>query len=210
MKLEYDTTKYKAWTWKTPIVLPWIINPGVAFNELVLGQRIPKIMLIERYSNKPIYENSFVPCPHCGTLHDGRVWSSQNKTAFKNWFGYYCPKCGEIIPCLWNLTSLLILTLTSPIWFWFKDSMKARWLSKQKKRFESIEIRKPEWRDIHWLKMGLGWGLFMLIFMTLIDIKEFNWINLLISVPVWFLAGLAFGYSMKYFMGKKGKAEKPA
>ena len=85
-----------------------MLNPGLAINELILGQRVPKIMLIDQISDKPFMERTYVPCPHCDTYHDGRTWSQQNNTAFKNWFGLYCPNCGDIIPCIRNWTSALI------------------------------------------------------------------------------------------------------
>ncbi len=64
--MNYDKTKYKIWNWKSPVILHWIINPGLVINELILGQTIPKVMLIEREGNKPFFERSFIPCPHCG------------------------------------------------------------------------------------------------------------------------------------------------
>ena len=107
--MKYDKEKYKIWNYKSPVILHWIINPGLVINELILGQTIPKVMLIEREGKKPFYQRSLIPCPHCGTMHNGLKWSSQNKTAFKNWFGYYCDNCKEIIPVQRNLTSLIIL-----------------------------------------------------------------------------------------------------
>jgi hypothetical protein len=58
--MKIDETKYKIWTWKNPLMLHWIINPGLAINELILGQRIPKITLVEKnqlnhYQIKLIY-----------------------------------------------------------------------------------------------------------------------------------------------------------
>ena len=113
--MHYDKNKYKIWNWKSPVIFHWMLNPGVVINELILGQTIPKVMLIELEGDKPFYNRSLVPCPHCKTLHNGLKWSAQSKTAFKNWFGYYCDNCEGIIPVQRNLTSLIILTLTFPI-----------------------------------------------------------------------------------------------
>ena len=66
-----DITQYENRHGKTFFMLHWIINPGLAFNELILGQRMPKIILIEKQSNKTLAEKNFVPCPHCGTVHSG-------------------------------------------------------------------------------------------------------------------------------------------
>ena len=87
-------------------------------------------MLIDKTSEKPLMERTYIPCPHCETLHDGRTWSKENGTATKNWFGLYCPECGGIIPCLHNATFYLLMVLTYPIWGWFKKSWKEKWLKK--------------------------------------------------------------------------------
>jgi len=73
-------------------------------------------------------EWTYVPCPHCHTLHDGRIWSAKNGTHRRNWFGYYCPECGKIIPCIHNGLAFLLLAITFPIWGWFKDDLKEKWL----------------------------------------------------------------------------------
>lgn len=142
--MKYDKKKYKIWDWKSPIILHWIINPGLVINELILGQTIPKVMLIEREGNNPFYQRSLVPCPHCGTMHSGLKWSSHNKTAFKNWFGYYCDNCKKIIPVQRNLTSLILLTVTFPIWAWFRKTLKQNWLDKQADRYKNISLDIPE------------------------------------------------------------------
>lgn len=49
---ECKNSEFKVWTWKNPVMLHWIINPGLAINELILGQRVPKIILIEKHSSK--------------------------------------------------------------------------------------------------------------------------------------------------------------
>src|SRR5688572_8021958 len=104
--MEFDREKYKVWNWKHPAMLHWMINPGLMINELLLGQRIPKVMLVEKDKSKPLGERTFIPCPHCKTVHPGMKWSPQNGTSYKNWFGFYCDSCDKVIPCLWNFTSL--------------------------------------------------------------------------------------------------------
>ena len=206
--MNYDKTKYKVWTWKNPMMLHWIINPGLAFNELALGQRIPKVMLIEKNSNKRLGEKSFVPCPHCETLHTGLKWTPQNKTAFRNWFGYYCDNCGGIIPCLTNLTSCIILVLTFPVWFWFKNKLKAKWLEAQKVKFSKpLNLSYPESKKQWWLA-GLIWGFFMYVSMSIIYpfISKgcVTKIELLIGIPTWTIGGLVFGYTI-YAINKRKK-----
>ena len=207
--MNFDRKKYKVYTWKNWMMLHWILNPGLIVNELILGQRVPKITLEERTLNKTRFERGIVPCPHCETLHDGRTWSTENGTAFKNWFGLYCNKCGKIIPCLINIFSFLVLILTYPIWGWFKNKMKKNWLEKQPQRFKNIDIKKvPNPYDKKsWIKTGLGWGLFMFIMMSIVfplyDGSEINIKTILIGVVIWTISGLFFGYTMKLFFNAK-------
>jgi len=209
--MNYDKIKYKIWNWKSPVILHWIINPGLVINELILGQTIPKVMLIERETEKPFYQRTLIPCPHCGILHNGLKWSAQNKTALKNWFGYYCDNCKEIIPVQRNLTSLLILILTFPIWGWFRKSIRQNWLDIQPERYKNINLEIPEKKNTtkNWLKSGLSFGLFMYVSMIiafpLITGEEITQRRLLIGIPFWLIGGLGWGYTMKIWMNKKGK-----
>ncbi|MEO5908869.1 MAG: hypothetical protein ABIR50_00725 [Ginsengibacter sp.] len=158
--------EYKIWNWKKIYMLHWIINPGLAINELFLGQRVAKIMLIKEDPSKTLSEKSFVPCPHCGTIHPSLEWSSQNKTGYGNWFGLYCNHCGKVIPCLRNFTSLLIIITTSPIWIWFKKDLKKRWLIIQKEKFSKpLKLTVPEfvvWRQ----GLLIGFGYYVLVMFT--------------------------------------------
>lgn len=207
--MEYDKTKFTAWTWKHWSMIHWILNPGLAINELILGQRVPKVLLFDKTTNKPLMERQFVPCPHCGELNDGRLWAKKN--GFKNWFGYYCPTCGNTIPCLRNLTSLIVIILTFPIWIWFVKSWKQNWLNKQPARFENLNLKEIKHENTSWVKTGIGWGGIMFILVTIVNPliagKEITLPMILIGIPIWIVAGLAFGYIMKYWMGKLNTTE---
>ncbi|MBU2185145.1 MAG: hypothetical protein KKE08_19135, partial [Gammaproteobacteria bacterium] len=164
--MEFDKEKYKVWKLPHPMLLHWIINPGLAFNELILGQRIPKVTLIDKTSNAPLMERQYVPCPECGALNDGRLWSKDN--SFGHWFGYICPECYGRIPCLWNITSLIVLALTFPIWIWLKIFGEAKWLEKEKGRFAKVVSSElPEAKKTNWLKMGITYGILMFCIMVL-------------------------------------------
>ncbi len=212
--MNYDKTKYKTWNWKSPVILHWIINPGLVINELILGQTIPKVMLIEREGNTPFFQRSFIPCPHCGELHSGLKYSTQNKTALKNWYGFYCDNCSGIIPIQRNLTSLLILLLTFPIWGWFRKSLKQNWLDKQPNRYKNLNLEFPIKKNTtkNWLKMGLFFGLFMYVIVTflfpLIEQEQITRKSMLIGIPIWLIGGLGFGFFMKIWMNRKGKQNK--
>jgi len=175
------------------------------------NKTIPKVMLIEREGDKPFFERSLVPCPHCGTLHNGLKWSFQNKTAFKNWYGFYCDNCGKIIPPQRNLTSLLILTITFPLWGWFRKSLKENWLKKQPERYKNLNLEFPKKKNTtkNWLKSGLFFGLFMFVFSIvvnpLISNVQITQKMILLNILIWTVGGLGFGYIMKIWMNKKGK-----
>lgn len=213
--MQFDK-KYKVYTWKNGMLLLWVINPGLAINELILGQRIPKVSLLDRTSDKPRVERTFVPCPHCGTLHDGRTWAVENGTAFKNWFGLYCPSCGKVIPCLINVASFILLALTFPVWGWFKKALKARWLEKQPGRYEHINIGiTPNPYDKRsWAVTGLTWGMFMYLMMIiafpLLIGEKITWKMVWTGIPLWAIAGLGFGYTMKVFTEMRGRSVAPS
>ena len=206
--MKVDKERYKVYTWENWMLLHWILNPGLVFNELILGQRIPKISLIDKTINKPLNERSLVPCPHCETLHDGRTWSSINGTAFKNWFGLYCKNCGNIIPCLINVFSFILLVVTFPIWGWFRKYLKAKWLAKQPKRFENIKLNyivNPINTKIL-LKFGLGWAAFMFLIMSIgypyLLGQEITKKMILFGIIIWPICGLLAAYFLKILLNK--------
>lgn len=208
--MDTSQNKYKIYRWTHWMMLHWLINPGLAINELILGQRVPKISYLDTTSSKSRAERSFVPCPHCNTVHDGRTWSTQNGTAFKNWFGLYCPTCEGIIPCLTNGLSFILLLLSSPIWFWFRNRIKKKWLAKQAKRYENLDLDSipNPFEDWGWIKQGIIWATFMYCFMVflfpLLEGSDIGLKKALISIPIWLIVGLAYGYTMKVIMNKKG------
>ena len=110
-----------------------------------------------------------------------------------------------------NLTSRLILIVAAPIWFWFKDALKKKWLKAQPARFEDIDIESSvnPFDGKGWIVQGLSWSAFMYIFMTLlypfISGDKITVSSMLFGIPLWAAMGLAFGYTMKKILGMKGK-----
>ena len=208
-KMEYDKTKFTAWTWKHWTMIHWILNPGLVINELILGQRVPKVLLFDKTSDKPLMKRQFVLCPHCGQMNSGTLWTKKN--GFKNWFGYYCPNCGNTIPCLRNLTSLIVIILTFPIWIWFVKRWKKNWLNKQPARFENSNIEEIAYESTSWIKMGIIFSGIMFILMTIIipllEGKEITLKMILTGILIWTLAGQGFSYFMKYWMARRTKTE---
>ena len=138
--MRYDKNRFKIWALPHPILLHWVLNPVIMFNELIFGQRLPKVSLVDKESDKPWMERSYIPCPHCETLNDGRLWAKGN--AFGHWFGLVCPSCHQIIPCLWNIFSLAVLAITLPLWYFPARFFRQRWLEKEKERLAKV-LERP-------------------------------------------------------------------
>lgn len=196
---------YKVWSWKSIYMLHWIINPGLAINELFLGQRVPKIMLIQKDSTKTLPEKSFVPCPHCGTIHPSLEWSSQNKTALANWFGLYCNYCGKEIPCLRNLTSLIIIFITFPIWIWFKKTWEKKWLMVQREKFSKpLKLSSPEYNVwLRGLDIGIGYYLLTMFTNFIIFQDPFTWKKPIGNLVASMITGLISAAIIKEMFMKK-------
>ena len=194
------------------MILQWVINPGLAFNELFLGQRLPKVTLVEKHSDKPLVERTYVPCPHCTAMHDGRLWGKGN--AFGHWFGYVCPACGENIPCLWNVISLLLLLIAFPIWYLPARLLRPRWIEFEKKRLKRSRNRPViQAKNINWILRGtLAFGGIMWLAVSvtplivrLVQGRESSIAAVWIQLPIWLLAGLIWGLFMHIWMNKRGK-----
>ena len=202
--MDFDKEKYKVWKLPNPTLLHWVINPVVTINELILGQRMPKVTLIDKSSDAPLMERQSIPCPKCNTLNDARIWSNRN--AFGHWFGLICPKCYAKIPCLWNISSIIILVLTFPIWIWIKIFGEAKWLKIENRRLSKILATElPRAKQTNWIKMGLSYGIIMFFIMVLPKaIQNQLTLNLVIILAlVWLATGLAFGLFMKRHLNSR-------
>ncbi|MBV8665505.1 MAG: hypothetical protein JO269_03385 [Burkholderiaceae bacterium] len=202
--IQFDETKYKVWKLPNFLLAHWILNPGLAFNELILGQRIPKVTLVDTTSSAPLTERQFIPCPTCGEIHDSRLWSKGN--AFGHWFGLLCPKCESKIPCLWNLTSLLVLGLTFPVWLPMKLLFEEKWKRRELRKLRTMRDAPPfTARKISWLGMSIGFGFLMFCFRTLPKLftGSLNVQQAETQAIIWGLAGLVFGTAMWLFFNQK-------
>ena len=210
--MQYDKNRFKIWTLPHPLVLVWVLFPGAILNELILGQRLPKVMLTDEKSDKPWMERTYIPCPHCETLNDARLWAKWN--AFGHWFGLVCPSCYQVIPCLWNIFSLVVLAITFPLWYFPARFFRRRWLKKEKERLAK-DLERPliQARSINWLLRGtLYLGGFMWMIMGVIpqvwevlNGREWDWIMMLIALPIWLATGFVWGLAMRFFMNRKAK-----
>jgi len=203
--MEFDKTKYDIVDWKNFAMLHWILNPGLVVNELLFGQRVAKITLVEKPNGKTLYQRIKIPCPHCGTIHSHAKWY-ENNNGFKNWFGLYCDQCGKIIPCQFNLTSLIFLTITFPIWFLFKNKLKEAWLKKQPDRFKNLNLEEDPISN-NWILTGMVWAVMMFILSGLIfpyfSGEPITLKKIIIGLVIWTLGGLSYGFYIKQYMNKK-------
>src|SRR5213075_630402 len=198
---------FKQWKLPHPMIVHWVLNPGLAFNEVALGQRLPKLQLVCRTCQGSAVERAYVPCPTCRHMHWGRLW--KRTRAFGNWRGISCLACGAAIPCLWNVFSLLTLAVTSPIWvlpYYLK--FKGRPL---RPIYDLVDGAPQKPRAITgktWVLMGAGWGGIMWIIMSFLPVlwspeKARVSTRLLVGLPIWTIAGLAFGLLMWLFLGRR-------
>jgi hypothetical protein len=187
----------------------WILNPGIAFNELVLGQRLPKRILVCLNCELPLKDRQYVPCPSCGAINDGKIWAGKSKNRFGNWRGLVCPACGEFIPCLWNLTSLVFLVVLFPFWYlpyqlFFINRKPLRPSNKI-----PIVVEKSAIKSV--IEMALSWTIFMWIALSAIPFLwnmlkygKMDFDNLIIESILWPLGGLFVGVTMHWFLNQKG------
>lgn len=68
----------------------WTLNPGLAFNELILGQRIPKDIIIDESIEGTLKQKQIIWCKSCG--HEIKHKDLPKNAAFGMWLGYFCPK----------------------------------------------------------------------------------------------------------------------
>ena len=83
------------------------------------------------------------------------------------------------------------------------------WLENQPDRYRKLDLENvPNPFDGNgWISQGLYWGLFMYICMILmyplIDGESVTLKKTLLSIPIWTIGGLGFGYTMKLISGRK-------
>jgi hypothetical protein len=134
--------RFRKWALPHPLVLHFVLNPGGAVNELLLGMRIPKVIYFCRDCQRGL-ANQYVKCPACGGIHSALIWASLD--AFGHWAGLFCPSCGARVPCLRNWFSALILAVTLPAWWFPVRAIKDWWVEIEKSRNVKA-LAKLQWR----------------------------------------------------------------
>ena len=195
--MQYDKNRFKIQALPHPFILFYILFPAFMFNELIFGQRLPKVTLIEKEGDKPQSERRYIPCPHCETLNDPRLWAKGN--AFGHWFGLVCPSCHQIIPCLWNIFSLVVLAITFPLWYFPVRFFRHRWIAKEKERLaKALERPLIQATSIH----SMGWigvcisGVSLVVTLVTFEVVWSVWNGwdletMLDRLPLWMSVGFA-------------------
>jgi len=212
--MQYDKNRFKIQALPHPLSLLWVLFPAFMFNELIFGQRLPKVTLIDKESDKPQSERRYIPCPHCETLNDPRLWATK-ENAFGHWFGLVCPSCHQIIPCLWNIFSLVVLAITFPLWYFPARFFRHRWIEKEKERLaKALERPLIQATSIH----SMGWigvcisGVSLVVTLVTFEVVWSVWNGwdletMLDRLPLWMSVGFA-GICFPRWVEKETEKEK--
>jgi DNA-directed RNA polymerase subunit RPC12/RpoP len=208
--MKLDVNKYKVMKLPNLLLVHWILNPGLAFNELILGQRLPKITLIDKQSTDILANRNYIQCPHCQALHSSKRWGKGN--AFFHYDGLYCPQCEEKIPTLLNLFTIILLVILFPIWkplqLVFGERFKAWELSRLAKteHFEHMPSK-----GVSGIKLGVYFGGAMSVFYIaqVGFMHEFNTHAVYAGLIGGTIGGLIFGVVMKIYLSQRGRKPTP-
>lgn len=132
-----------------PIMIHWMLNPGLVLNELGFGQVVGRDVFSCAKCSPAFMHNigKYLSCPGCGRAHRTDLW--QGKNSFGHWRGMICPDCAGTIPRAWNATSLLFLSLTFILWWpilkmlgdnWRKAGQEATQNARDK-----MNLKEQEW-----------------------------------------------------------------
>ena len=185
-----------------PLLLHWILNPALIFNEIALGQRLPKTLLICQGCDGPLIERQYVPCTFCGAMH-----SAMHGKFFGLWRGARCTCCDRPIPLLWNVFSVLVLGLTLPFWG------LPYHLHFRKKPLTLFGIAqnetpgKPKQRALIFIRSGVLWGGVMWLVTGVLPAwkskaNPARWNAMLSLLPIWAVGGFLFGCLLWFFIGR--------
>jgi predicted RNA-binding Zn-ribbon protein involved in translation (DUF1610 family) len=204
--MEYDRERYRAMTLPGPLMLHWVLNPGLALNEVILGQRMPALTLIDKISDKPLSERQHVPCPHCGHRNDGRMYVG--RLAFGHWYGLVCADCGRKLPIVMNVFTIAVMALTFPVWMPLNAWLGPRMLARQHAALQRAgrDAPKPA-PPASGLRMGLGFGVAMGLFFVVSQLVSGAELRAALAggVTAGVLCGLLFGAAMKITMTWAGR-----
>jgi hypothetical protein len=112
-----------------------------------------------------------------------------------------------VIPSLWNLTSLLILFILSPLWLFVYESRKKSWLRRERERL-GIPVGVSDLEEpVSWTRIGMGFGGMMFWLFVLLEVftTGISWDSMIILLLISLASGFGFAWAMKRYMEQKPK-----
>jgi DNA-directed RNA polymerase subunit RPC12/RpoP len=190
------------------MIVLWMLVPVLVFNEILLGQRVPRTTYFCIKCNAPWVLRQYLRCPACGTFHHGLLWARGN--AFGHWFGLFCPDCGARIPTLLSVVSIVVAAVTAPFWYPLWLVIRQRWVAWEQRRAVRQRDRGAAEREPvkNWLLYGtLAFGGLMWLTNALprylFGRTKGNLVTLFVELPVCLGTGALFGLIMKWFLGRR-------
>jgi len=205
-------SEFKKWGIAHPLSILWILHPSIMLIELIAGLRLPKATYVCQSCKDPFVERTYLYCESCDTLTNGMVFWAKGRS-FGYWYGYVCPKCQKIIPCLWNLTSLLVLGLTFPLWLIPAWKLREKWLSHKIRKVQqavTVDDIKINYVGSMMLGAALMWSTdttFDVIGFVQGELIAFSYTKTLLELIGWLVFGGLVGFLFKVFFERKPRPD---
>ncbi len=202
------------------MLLHWVLNPAIAINEVLLGQRIPSVTYCCVNCDRPWAERQYVKCPGCRVFLPPWTWGRAN--ALGHYFGLFCPDCGHRIPSLMNLVTLIVVAITLPVWLPIWCLVRRRWIPWEQdrgRRARDKDVTKILSRSPRYFAItgALGFGIPMWLIFTFLfpyimafgsgqpagSTRSLPWTVHLIMLVIWLTGGVAFGLLMRWILVRK-------
>ncbi len=124
----------------------WILNPGLAINEIIFGTRIPSAVLLDDELGNTLVDQQLIVCQHCG--HEMPYKNMDRFIGMGLWFGMFCSQCRERIPCVLNVFTAISACIVLPLWYPFWMFFKERYIDYCTRRLNGMDSQIPL-KDIH-------------------------------------------------------------
>ena len=196
MERVIDGRRFKVWALPHPLLVHWLLNPGLVVNELLFGQRIPRETLIEQDVPGDLTTRQHVVCPSCDALTSWAVYKAAG-LQFGLYRGIPCRACGGEVPQLLNVFSWLLLL---PLRFLPGGAGRRHaTLDRQAERLRRVAIKgapdPAEATPVAW-KEGLGFGAMMAVLFALRNMDS-GARGVVVGLVTGAVAGLVFGGVMQ-------------
>lgn len=205
----FDVIKLPHWA-----LVHWVLNPGLAINELVLGQRLVQVSLIDHTSPAPLVDRTYYPCDTCGAQNAAGLYERRR---IGNHAGLVCAACGDKLPTLKNALSWVVLMITWPLWKPLERRFGPGLLARQRAALTAdAAIDAPPPKPVSALNMGLMFGCTMGVFFFVQSLVQLSaatpgdWVSAGIGAGLGgTIAGVIFGATMKAVLARGGRSSAP-